>query len=809
MKLPLFLLFFFTCSVIIAQDDEPMGEVYYTTMGPVLSVEQGVPNAYSVQISCENGKVRLSFLKENIIRVHMAPKNNDFPEDTYHEGENGPYAVVKYDWSPGVRYQLKEDANTLNISAGELVVNASKSPFHMKFYDRQGNLLVQEREGSGLGYQDSTVYETMELPDDEHFFGFGAYRKSREGNNFDKRGNSMVCDPSELGEGDRGGGFPTPWLMSSKGYGIYFDNLDDDVTLNMGTTPYQYSFHGTSGGKCGWDMDYYLIYGPKFSRILQNYIEITGKPVLPEKWFMGIIQSNCCDADDEFMRMQADSIRNGHYPVDGLVYDFYWRVANEGFEWSKEGRGKFPDHVATNKYLLSKNFKIEYHENVHFTISPGMCDCCSFSQMIDVTNPKQVNCYWDLHKPIMDEGARFWRQDNSERFIGYSPFNGYDMGSIGGMLYAKTVFEGAARDYNIHMPVVSRAGPMGGHRYISAWPGDVYFGLEKLDTDLDYIRDGGLSGYVSIGADLGGFSKGPAYDLEENMYRRVIQMFLVYPILRIHGAGKEGWKFPWMYDKNVQDLYKFYARLRYRLHPYVYSAAIGGHLTGRPILAPLLYDYQDDVNTYKTDYQFMFGKNILVAPVLKSAETWDVYLPAGDWIHYWTGKEYHSTGQTFKGIAAPMKAKEGLPMFVKKGAIIPMMPEMEWIFQKSPDPITLDIYPLNNASSKAVAYDCKTPVSAIDSTGFECSDSQQEIRINISPSKSNYVLVVHNDNEPASVTVDGKSLKKLASKSTFESAGEGWYFGDGCFSGASELKTINVKFGNKSGKMHSIIIRKK
>ncbi|MHC4575385.1 MAG: hypothetical protein ACYS76_14855 [Planctomycetota bacterium] len=261
----------------------------YTMMGNVKSYEKG---KHEITFDCYEGKVRLSFLKENLVRVHMAPAGKEFPKDDLHLDENGPYAVVTYDW-PGVSYQISEgfDADlegvVYNIRAGKLLVKVRKQPFKLAFYNLQGSLLVMEKEGivnAGLGYADSKVYETMHLPDEEHFFGFGPHNHAH-----DMRGHEMVCTASELQTKAWTGGFPVPFFLSTRGYGIFFNNLDDDVTFKMGTTPGEYSFEGTSGGKEGWDMDYYLIYGPKFEDILKRYIDIVGKPMLPEKYFFGHI----------------------------------------------------------------------------------------------------------------------------------------------------------------------------------------------------------------------------------------------------------------------------------------------------------------------------------------------------------------------------------------------------------------------------------------------------------------------------------------------------------------------------------------
>ncbi|MHC4638551.1 MAG: hypothetical protein ACYTBV_13785 [Planctomycetota bacterium] len=192
-------------------------ESNYTMMGKVISLAK---DGYNVVFNCENGKVRVSFLTEDLVRVHMAPAGKEFPKDELHLDENGPYFVKNYTW-PGVTYKMSEDkdAGVYTIRAGEVMVKAAKVPFKLAFYDSNGNLLVKEKSGkvnAGLGHKDSKVFETMELPADEHFFGFGAHNHP-----LDMRGEQMICYAEELESTARSGGFPAPFFYSSRGWRIF------------------------------------------------------------------------------------------------------------------------------------------------------------------------------------------------------------------------------------------------------------------------------------------------------------------------------------------------------------------------------------------------------------------------------------------------------------------------------------------------------------------------------------------------------------------------------------------------------------
>jgi alpha-glucosidase len=353
--------------------------------------------------------------------------------------------------------------------------------------------------------------------------------------------------------------------------------------------------------------------------------------------------------------------------------------------------------------------------------------------------------------------------------------------------------------------VISRGGPIGGHRYIIPFAGDLAHGIDFLRTDLNWLRNGGLALYPSLLVELGGFIDREREGMdpleEHNVIRRMINMVPVVPVSRAHGSGEFGAMLPWQLSPSQQELLRYYLKLRYRLHPYIYSSAIEAHTTGRPVLASLVFDYQNDKNTYDKDYHFMLGRQILVAPVLEKTDEWDVYLPKGKWIHYWTGKQY--TGEQTVTVDAPLYGRNGLPMFVKAGAIIPMMPEMSYIYEKAPEPITLDVYP-DTASSSYVMYDCETPKkSLIRQTTFQCSQDETAIEISIGKSDMAYELWVHCGKEPASANVDSKELPKLKDKAAYDAAQAGWYYGPGCFYGSDSISTINIKIlrGTKASKV--------
>jgi alpha-glucosidase (family GH31 glycosyl hydrolase) len=456
----------------------------------------------------------------------------------------------------------------------------------------------------------------------------------------------------------------------------------------------------------------------------------------------------------------ATRFREGDWPLDALIEDYAWR-GNKDVAWAPEyapAREKMFRHLDANKVRLGLHVN---ERNIY-----------------DATDPAAIAAQWPKYRSLVEDGVDFWWQDHGERSAAR------ESKSLFGTLWAKVLAENMAKMGKC-VPVLGRSAGSGGQRYISPWGGDIGTDFDLLKTDLAFIRDAGLAGYAYAGCDMGGFGSDRS-DLV--IMRRVAQQFLVFPVTRPHGARS---KPPWTVSKAAQDMWRFYSRLRYRLHPYVYSAAIEAARTGRPILAPLVFDHQDDPATYSRDYDFIFGRDLLVAPVVEKAEQREVYLPKGRWIHYWSG-ETHEGGKTVS-VVAPLMGRDGLPLFAREGAILPMMPETGVTPEKAVYPLALDIYPPAQGVSSRLLLDTETPVSPTVATRMSCSSDKDRVVVETDFRNRALTLIIHAKNEPQRVLRGETELVRVESLEAFERAESGWFVGPGLFPGNEALRTINVK----------------
>jgi alpha-glucosidase len=263
---------------------------------------------------------------------------------------------------------------------------------------------------------------------------------------------------------------------------------------------------------------------------------------------------------------------------------------------------------------------------------------------------------------------------------------------------ARATYEGLVRLQPNKRPyVITRAAYAGIQRYSTMWTGDTNSTWESLALSIPMYATLGLSGEPFVGGDVGGFIGRGNGELLVRSY----QISFLAPFCRNHknidGYDQE----PWRFGQYYEDIILIFLKLRYQLLPFLYTTLEESHRTGNPVFRPLMLNYQDDPNTYNIDDQFMIGRDLLVAPVVKPDVTSRlVYLPRGVWYSYWTGKQY--AGGTMYTIEAPL---ETVPMFVRGGAIIPHGPEMKFTGEKPLSPVSFAIYPDSDGQASTTLYE--------------------------------------------------------------------------------------------------------
>jgi alpha-D-xyloside xylohydrolase len=322
------------------------------------------------------------------------------------------------------------------------------------------------------------------------------------------------------------------------------------------------------------------------------------------------------------------------------------------------------------------------------------------SKWLDYFNPETRKEYWNTLKVnMLDNGVDSWWMDavependalkETKMHIGAGDF--YRLTYP--LMVSRAVYEGqrqATSDKRVC--ILTRSAFSGQQRYgIINWSGDIGGTWDTFKNQIVAGLNYTITGFPYWTTDIGGFFRPGNSQYTDEKYHELLTRWYQWgtfnPIFRIHGYQTE--TEPWKYGQKVEDNMRKMMNLRYRLLPYIYSEAWQVTKNGSTMMRPLVMDFNTDTTAVNHQYQYMFGKSVLVAPVTEAnASEWTVYLPkSAGWFDFWTGKHFNG-GQSIK-TDAPL---DKIPLFVKAGSIIPMGKIIQYTGEKSADTLEIRVY---------------------------------------------------------------------------------------------------------------------
>ena len=662
--------------------------------------------------------VQVDVITPDIIRFRMS----------LDEINNGPLEMLDpqmQSW-PTPSFTIKEDAQSLTLITEKLRVEFQRFPWQMRvFADNQSipffNQRIDDR-AYGPGYEvpptgfdqhpDSslTARETVTVTPGERFYGFGEKFTS-----LDKWGHEITSWAFDSGNVSSQRSYKNiPFFMSSAGYGLFI-HTSYPIVYRMGSeSSISYSLHIADN-----QLDYFLLYGPSFKKVLSAYTKLTGRAPIPPKWSFGFWMSRCGYKNQTEVEEVAHQMRVHDVPADVISIDPWWMgdAPWTTFEWDRQS---FPQPEQMIQTLRDQGLRTclwihpyiparskAYDEGIangYFVRQPTSSDPAPIVETfsgdtlaaIDFTNPAARHWFEDKLETLLEMGVATFKTDFGEQSpteaVYFDGRTGLEMHNLYPLLYNKTVFELTKRRFGRGL-TWGRSGYAGSQRYPVQWGGDSYSSLDQMAGQLRGLLSYGLSGVPFCSHDVGGFDYSPqAFDHETQddypkdgvVYIRWLQFGVFSSHLRAHGKQPRE---PWSYELQIEEIARHYLKLRYRLLPYIYSQAVRSTQTGLPMVKPLVLEYPDDANTYHLDWQYLFGDDLLVVPVLRADNHCRVYLPEGEWIDYWT--KTRQAGGRWLEVESPLDV---IPVWVRAGAIIPMGPDMAYVEEKPLDPLTLEIY---------------------------------------------------------------------------------------------------------------------
>ena len=491
----------------------------------------------------------------------------------------------------------------------------------------------------------------------------------------------MVTDPQ--GPETDGQYKPVPFFFSNRGYGIFM-HTSAPVTADFGA-----SYIGASRlFMADEQLDLFVFFGePK--DILNEYTNITGKsPMLP-LWTFGTWMSRITYFSQEEGLEIARQLRQNKIPSDVIHFDTGWF----GVDWQCDyefAKDRFKDPVGMLKQLKQQGFhtclwQLPYftpknrffHEivenNLHVRNADGGMPY--EDAVLDFSNPQTVAWYQSKITGLLKQGVSTIKCDFGEA----APYNGFYHSGKGGLYehnlyplrYNKALWEAVERQYPHEGVIWARSAWAGSQRYALHWGGDAATTNTGMLGDLRGGLSFGLSGFSFWSHDMGGFVTASP----EDIYRRWLPFGFLSSHTRAHGAPPTE---PWLISESFTKAFREAAEMKYKLMPYVYAQAKDCSERGLPMVRALLVEFPDDLGAWLVEDAYMFGSQILVAPLLESGNERTVYLPRGKWIDYQSGKVYEGGYQTIKAGNIPAI------ILVRDGSLIPHAPlaqrtdEIQW-----------------------------------------------------------------------------------------------------------------------------------
>ncbi|MDD2961055.1 MAG: glycoside hydrolase family 31 protein [Muribaculaceae bacterium] len=639
------------------------------------AVKQTINDGKNVIVTCESGSITITPYSDNIVRV--LPRTVDM------KGEAKPSASVVL--SPKAVYKVIEHKSDVSILIGNLTVEVDRATSKVTFKENSTVLLQEYANVSAKN--ESRVYSFSSSA--ESYYGAG-----ERGQSVKLNGDTLINYNKQnygYGRGDRTSqmNITMPYYLSSKGYGVFFDDYSASKLILRNPVEYVTPLQTP--------LAYYFILGNAkgLGAVVDGFTQLTGRQDLIPFWSLGYITSKYGYKTQEETVGVIDSLKQCGYPVDGIVLDIYWYGKETDMgrydwmpsQWSNptkmlaDLKAKGVKMVLISQPYLNKNGAID---NYNMAKAAGMLghrlngdvnDVTTWvgdAGMLDVSNPTTREWMWSRYKALTEQGVTGWWGDlgepevhpltmyhhSGERADEYHNRYGNDWSAI--------IYDGFKKDFpDTRLMCLMRGGTAGLQRYsVFPWSTDVSRSWNGLQAQIPIMINSALSGLGYMSHDVGGFAVDKANPVDAELYVRWLQLGLFTPVLRTHSTIDAE---PYHY-KEYQSILLDIIKERYRWLPYNYTLAYHNATSGAPLVRPMNYnDPQNEVYS-NIGSQYYWGEGVLVAPILaKGATSRLVKLLDGEWYDYNAPVNIYK-GDTTISYNAPLQV---MPIFIKAGSFIP------------------------------------------------------------------------------------------------------------------------------------------
>ncbi|KQV47686.1 TIM-barrel domain-containing protein [Duganella sp. Root336D2] len=714
----------------------PLGKLRSITAAPA-----GPAEGLYWDLATESGAiVRVGLLQDDVLRIWAGPKGK------LTDAGDKAAAIVVGKPAARIEHSVSEQPDHVLLRTSKLALRIDRNPVRFTLF-RAGETQALWREVQPLELGDKASVQTLSSDKAERFFGGG-----QQNGRFEFKGRQLeVSYSGGWEEGDRPS--PAPFLMSSRGWGMLrntwsdgsYDLRQQDVVALQHAEP---------------RFDAYYFVGKDVRDVLARYTEWTGRARMLPRWALEYGDADCYNDGDNVKK--PGTVPKG---------------------WSDGPTGKTPDVVDA--------VARQYRENdmPGGWILPNDGYGCGYSSLPETvqglakygfrTGLWTENGVDKIKWEVGTAGSRVQKLDVAWTGKGYQ----FSLDAN------KSAYDGILDNSDSRPFIWTVMGWAGTQRYAVAWTGDQSASWDYIRWHVPTLVGSGLSGQAYATGDVDAIFGG-----SPETYTRDLQWKAFTPVL----MGMSGWsanarKHPWWFDEPYRSINRRYLKLKLRLTPYMYTLGREAEHSGAPLVRGLMWDYPSDPAAFTEahKYQFLLGRDMLVAPVYRSqavSQGWrkGIHLPQGTWFEYWDGRQV-TAGAAGRDLDLQVTLDK-LPVFVRAGAILPMYPEVLYDGEKPKDVLTLDLYPHGESSFTLYEDDGNTrqyQKGAFSQQVLRMRESSGIVSVDIAAVEGSYegqearrcyALRMLTRQRPAAVTAASRSLPAHTDRAAYEAAAEGWFY---------------------------------
>jgi len=752
----------------------------FGNVGSVQTLENGV------ELRGDSARLRVVALSGNVVRLRYATQSSFRPDESF--------AVLPGAFPDKAKVQIRDSADAATLDTGTIQVHISKSPLRVVFLGSDGQVIAEDHPTRPVSFNVSEFRVWKSIPIDEHYFGLGDKTGPLDHRdlaftmwNMDMFGWQESTDPLYK---------DLPFFLGVRNgatYGIFLDNTYRS-SFDFGKEARDaYSFGAEAG-----ELNYYFFYGPDPKRVVSDFTVLTGRTPLPVLSSLGYQQCRYSYYPEARVREVANEFRKRKIPADIIYLDIDYQEKYRPFTVDRE---RFPHFEQMVKDLGRQGFKVIAITDLHIAKVPGYKPYDEgTAHDYFVKNPdgsvyvgpvwpgdavfpdftrSPVREWWgSLYANFVKDGIRgFWNDMNEPavfvypqktmpldtvHYVEQRKTDHREIHNVFGMENARGTYEGLLKlQPNVRPFVLTRAAYAGAQRYAATWTGDNTASWNHMRLSVPQLINLGLSGYAFVGDDIGGFNGSPTPEL----LTRWMELGVFNPIYRNHAAKGTRDREPWVDGPEHEAIRKKYIETRYRLLPYIYTGMEEAVRTGVPLMRPMFMEFPKEPTLATNGEEYMFGSGLLVAPkAWPFVGPYDVILPKGDWINYWTGER--SAGGTTVKVDPPL---DTLPVYVRAGTILPEQPVVQNVDETPRGPLELKVFPGPGCGGSLYMDDGNTfayQKGEFLRTQFTCELSSSQVKVNISAPEGSYRpwfqelrLTIFASDKVRDVKLDGNPIK--------------------------------------------------